>query len=300
MKYAILLNRDGGTLKSLDVSQLCQNIENELRDAGHTTSSHIVDGENLVDEIKNIINENDVDVIIAGGGDGTVSLVASMVWQKGKSIAVLPAGTMNLFARSIDMSLDIDLALAQIAKGENAKVDVVTANDTPFLHQFSLGLQPQVVKQRDGEAHRSRVGKILSGVSTFFDTIARPPVLDIVLEHDDGQIGAPVSLLCVTNNLYGRGHIPFADGLDKGRIGVYWAPPLSTADYLKLTSDLILGTWQNNPNLCEISTSQAKLKVENARHQTHATIDGELVKLERTVEFVMHHKALGVVKPKLG
>ena len=298
MNFSVLLNREGGTLKTMDVDAFGQQAQALLAESGHVVAVHIVSSDELEARVDQIIGDAVIDAIIVGGGDGTVSFVASKVWQAKKHLAVLPAGTMNLFARSIGMSLDLDLAIAQIANGFRSKVDVATANRNPFLHQFALGIQPRVVQQRDELEHNSRFGKVFAGISTYLSTIVQPPKLTIKLEHDHGVLSEKVSLLCVTNNLYGRGHIPHADGLDDGKIGIYWAPPLTIREFLKLTSDLLLGSWENNPNLTEIVTTKAVLDVPRVNKKMRATIDGELVPLERKTVFALDRHSLNVIKPE--
>ncbi|GLQ15944.1 diacylglycerol/lipid kinase family protein [Maritalea porphyrae] len=298
MNFAVLLNRDGGTLKTMDVDVFGQQAQALLIESGHVAAIHIVSGDELSARVDYIIGDTSIDAIVVGGGDGTVSFVAGKVWRAKKQLAVLPAGTMNLFARSIGMSLDLDLAVAQIANGTRSKVDTATANGQPFLHQFALGIQPRVVQQRDELEHRSRFGKVFAGISTFLSTIVQPPKLTIKLEHDHGVLSEKVSLLCVTNNLYGRGHIPHADRLDDGKIGIYWAQPLTTREFLKLTSDLLLGIWENNPNLTEIVTTKAVLYMPRVNKKMRATIDGELVPLERKTVFALDRQSLNVIKPE--
>lgn len=297
MTYAILLNRDGGTLKSMDVQEFAAHAQQVLARHGKKSQSFIVAGADLADTLDRLIRAGDFSTLIVGGGDGTVSLAASKLWHTKMALAVLPAGTMNLFARSLGMSLHLEEALAQIATGEKSQVDIVTANGKAFVHQFSIGLQPEVVRRRDQVAHRSRFGKMFAGISTFLDIIVRPPTVRAQLELDGREIEQKASILCITNNLYGRGHIPYSDTLDHGKIGIYYVPSLTTRDYLKLTAELLLGGWEQNENITELSATHVKLKVKTGRHKIDATLDGELSPVDGEVVFEMHPAALNVIRP---
>jgi diacylglycerol kinase family enzyme len=68
-----------------------------------------------------------VDVMLAAGGDGTVSTAAGIALATGMPLAVLPAGTMNLFARALQLPLDLSAAMEAIAGGEIGAVDIATA-----------------------------------------------------------------------------------------------------------------------------------------------------------------------------
>ncbi|WP_407815538.1 diacylglycerol kinase family protein, partial [Staphylococcus aureus] len=59
--------------------------------------------------------EPGIEGIIAGGGDGTISAAAGIAWKQGIALGIVPAGTMNLFARSLKLPLDIRQALETLA-----------------------------------------------------------------------------------------------------------------------------------------------------------------------------------------
>ncbi len=120
-----------------------------------------------------------------------------------------------------------------------------------FLHQLSVGLHPKIVKMRDQQKHQSRFQKIFGGIKAALTTFNRPPDYTIGLTLDGDQSSEKLSLIAVSNNKYGRGHMPYADFPQKGELGVYSARPLPTQANLKLASDLLLGSWDTNPDLKE-------------------------------------------------
>src|SRR5206468_13014314 len=74
-----------------------------------------------------------VEMIVAGGGDGTVSAVASQLVGTSTALGVLPLGTLNHFAKDLGMPLDRDEALAAIARGTLRQVDVGEVNGRVFI-----------------------------------------------------------------------------------------------------------------------------------------------------------------------
>ena len=100
------------------------------------------------------------DVVLAGGGDGTVSAAAAALMGKKKALAILPAGTMNLFARGLGIPLSLDAAVEAFADGEVRPVDMASANGRPFVHQFSIGMHAKMVGVRDKMEFGSRLGKM--------------------------------------------------------------------------------------------------------------------------------------------
>ncbi|RUW82229.1 diacylglycerol kinase family lipid kinase, partial [Mesorhizobium sp. M8A.F.Ca.ET.059.01.1.1] len=96
MKFAAVLNRDGGTLRTTDISAFSDRMRQTLESAGHSLSIDIVAGKDVVETLDNAVSRRAVDVVLAGGGDGTISAAAARLMGKKKALAILPAGTMNL------------------------------------------------------------------------------------------------------------------------------------------------------------------------------------------------------------
>src|SRR5450432_3405046 len=63
-------------------------------------------------------------VLVAGGGDGTVSSLASLLVGSGIALGVLPLGTLNHFARDLGIPSDLDRASRVILAGHSTMVDI--------------------------------------------------------------------------------------------------------------------------------------------------------------------------------
>src|SRR5688572_12150456 len=63
-------------------------------------------------------------IVVAGGGDGTVSTVAGALVGTEAALGVLPLGTLNHFARDLQIPLDLEAAVATIFTGRVARIDV--------------------------------------------------------------------------------------------------------------------------------------------------------------------------------
>src|SRR4051794_12579023 len=106
MKLALILNRNAGTLRTLDADQVAEEISAIFRSHGHEIRSEVHAGGEASEAIARICRERSCDGIVVGGGDGTVSAAASAAAAGGLALGVLPLGTMNLFARSLGIPLD--------------------------------------------------------------------------------------------------------------------------------------------------------------------------------------------------
>jgi diacylglycerol kinase family enzyme len=82
------------------------------------------------------------DAIVAGGGDGTVSAVASALVGTNIPLGILPLGNLNQFARDLHVPTDIEAAARSLLIGHIAHVDVGEVNGRVFLNTASVGINP--------------------------------------------------------------------------------------------------------------------------------------------------------------
>ena len=118
MRFIGVFNRDGGTFRTMDMDQFSAEATRIFGEHGHSSRSSWSRASELIAALKTAVARKDVDVLLAGGGDGTISAAAEAAFRSGMPLAVLPAGTMNLFARSLQLPLDLPGALKAIATGE--------------------------------------------------------------------------------------------------------------------------------------------------------------------------------------
>ena len=85
------------------------------------------------------------DLIILGGGDGSLSAVVDDLAHHQAALGLLPLGTANDFARTLAIPSDLDAACATIARGTVAAVDLGLAGDTYFVNVVSVGLGAAVI-----------------------------------------------------------------------------------------------------------------------------------------------------------
>jgi diacylglycerol kinase (ATP) len=84
------------------------------------------------------------DLLIAGGGDGTLSLVARHLAYRDVALGVVPLGTTNNFARTLGIPLTVAGAVGLLARGKVADVDLGQVNGMFFANLVSVGLSGHV------------------------------------------------------------------------------------------------------------------------------------------------------------
>ncbi len=297
MRLTAILNRDGGTLRTTDIDAYCQHLEQTFRQNGHKIDCRPVKARDLQQALTEAFSAGSIDAVVAAGGDGTISAAGAMAFKTQKPFGVIPAGTMNLFARSLSIPMEIHAAADALALGTVGQVDVASANGQMFMHQFSVGFHPRIVRTRSQWTYSSRFGKIRATVMAALDAVRRPPVFPVRITLDGKKRDLVASSISVSNNRYGEGHLPYADRLDEGTLGFYFTGPVTAGRSVKLLADMTLGTWRTNPDIDEQSVSRLVLEFPRVNRRSHAVIDGELMQLPRRVELLTHQGALPVILP---
>lgn len=296
MKILAVLNPKSGLLRSQSFNDLSALLKASF---GKTDEDFMVTSA-PPDDLNSVLQEHGPSAtkILAGGGDGTVSCVADYCIKNNKILGVLPGGTMNLFARSLNVPLDFELAARALSTAPTIKVDYGTANGRIFLHQYSVGMQPDLVRKRARLSYSTRMGKIFASLSATASMILSSPYFDCALVSDGEKWEKRLSMIAVSNNPHSEGHLPYPDNLNTNILGIYYAGPLGPGASASLVSDLLLGRWSVNPDLKTSTSKEVTLRFSKVRGKRFALLDGELIKLENEVHIKSHAGGLRVLAPQ--
>ena len=295
MKLVGFFNRDGGTFRTTDMQAYEKRAEEVFRDAGHDFEAIVFSGGEIVPAMERAARRDDLDGIVAGGGDGTISAAASIAWRNGVALGVVPAGTMNLFARSLKVPLDIWQALDVLAFGELDNIDIASANGRPFIHQFSAGLHARMVRYRNSYSYRSRLGKLRASARAAFGVVFNPPEFEVEFEAAGMKETRRVSAISVSNNPFGENALLYADNLRSGELGFYTAKPLKPLGVARLAIDMLRGRFRENDAVMVMHPAEVKLHFPKLRAKANCVMDGELLPLERDITIKLHPGELKVL-----
>jgi diacylglycerol kinase family enzyme len=298
-KVFVLLNSGAGTLRDGDGDAVVAKIEAALGAAGHDVEVVSAPGGELQGRLEARLSRDRPDTVIVGGGDGTVSGMAAALCETDIAMGILPLGTMNLFARSVGMPLDLDEGLAALAGASTRKVDLGEVNGRVFTHHVSMGLQPRLVAMREKAAYTSRAGKIFATFRALLTIMRQPPRLQVrmTLEGQDFDVETPA--LVVSNNMFGPAHLPYADALDQGVLGIYICTSHHPADVAQVTLEALLGSWHARDRIKTLSSRAIAVERRSRRRRRIvATVDGELVTFEGAIEIKIRPGCLTVLAPE--
>src|SRR5690606_2846347 len=108
----------------------------KLEDAGYETSTHATTGKGDATVAARYAVENDFDLVVAAGGDGTLNEVINGLAkaERRPRLGIIPAGTTHDFARSLRIPRDISKAIDVIVSGQTVPIDIGQMNDRYFIN----------------------------------------------------------------------------------------------------------------------------------------------------------------------
>ena len=237
------------------------------------------------------------DVIIAGGGDGTINAVASaLVGNSVSKLAILPMGTLNHFARDLGIPTDLEKAVETIVGGYVKSVDVGEVNGQFFINNSALGLYPAMVKLREG-LQRSGHRKFLAAIWASMRIFARFRRLRLELHPPGGSVvKRKTPMLFVGNNPYDTS-LPTMGARSSLDMGLLWVvmPIVSSRWGLVRSLWAILSGSRKTGELFNIHTQSL---VVTSRHRLlKVAVDGEVLQLKPPLNYRIHPKSLQVIVP---
>lgn len=295
LSYYVLLNARSGSATEGTASLLQEAFATQGHDA-----TWDVDGDRpLADRIRDAVRSR-AKVIVAAGGDGTVTAVAGAILDTGKSLAVLPLGTANLLARDLQLPMGTAEWIAALGAMEERKIDVGEVNGSIFLHKVVIGTIPGIAELRERMRDRSDWGAKLEFFRNFVQRINRGRPLAIEITSTAGERRVQrVRSIAVANNGYdeGVGRFFSRSQLSAGTLTLYVLKRLSLRDALRLSMEMLLGRWRQDDAIAIEQAVRVGIRVK--RPAVKAMIDGEIASLDVPLDFSIRPGALSVLAPKL-
>lgn len=235
----------------------------------------------------------DVDMVIVGGGDGSLNAAASGLLDTGLPLGVLPLGTANDFARTVGIPLATAEAIDVIARGKSSYVDLGDANGHPFFNVASIGFSADLAMSLTQKA-KKRWGKLGYGIVAA-KLLARSRLFTATLEHDGRTEELRTLQVSVGNGrFYGGGMTVHADATaTDGMLDFYSLEVDHWWRLLRLLPTLRKGTHGQWDDVRAFSTKDLTIRTSKPRP---VNLDGELI-TETPVKFGIREKAIKVFVP---
>jgi diacylglycerol kinase family enzyme len=239
-----------------------------------------------------------VRTVVAGGGDGTVNAVASVLAGSETAFGVLPLGTLNHFARDMGIPLALDAAVANVAQGVVKRVDVGEVNARVFLNNSSLGLYPDMVRDREKQQRRLGRGKWPAALWATIGALRRYPFLNLRLRMADGKEHVRrTPFVFIGNNDYTMAGFAIGERtrLDAGRLSLYVAQRPGRLGLLRLAWSALRGRLAQERDFDVLST--VSMVIETRHKRLRVATDGEVSIMQTPLHYRIRPGALHVIAP---
>ena len=294
MRIAVIVNQGAGSVVTGQVS--AESLRQSFQQEGTEAEVHVIPGDQILETAREAVARG-LDAVVAGGGDGTIHAVASVLAGGPVPMGVLPLGTLNHFARDLGIPTDLDEAIRLIPRGEARALDLGEVNGEVFVNNSVLGFYPPVVKVRDWERRELGRGKWLATVSALFKVLPRMPSLHVRIKADGLEVHRKTRFLFVGNNEYVMRAFSFGarERFDSGDLYLYIANTpsrlgLAGLALLSLVRDLKLTRRFDRWCLPEL-TVETRLKA------IPVYLDGEVTLMTPPLQYRTRPHALRVILP---
>lgn len=240
--------------------------------------------------------EASADIVVAAGGDGTVSSVADRLVGKNVQLGVLPLGTLNHLAKDLGIPLDLDGAVDTICAGRTVRIDVGEVNGRYFINNCSLGAYSKAVQMRD--RWRPFLGKWPAMAVAIVAILLKLPWFRIHMEWNGKQIKQFVPLLLVGNNPYETSW-PTVGTRSVLNRGVLWLMLFKERRFFGMVKAAILALLGHIWSVNELEIVETtEFTVRTSRHHLTIALDGEILRQRTPLVFRSHPAALKVRVPE--
>jgi diacylglycerol kinase (ATP) len=234
-----------------------------------------------------------IDRLIVGGGDGTLSTVASRLARRPVVLGVIPLGTANDFARTLGIPGDASLAAEIAAAGHVRRVDLARANDAYFLNVASLGMSVSATAGLSHEVKRrfGSIAYLFAGARAFVGH----PTFRVLVQNGPDSIETTAHQIVVGNGRFYGGGVLVArrSTLEDGMLNAYALGTRGRWQLLRTVAMLRLGIPIDRPGDHFLQTTS--LRVETWP-PLRVNCDGE-IRATTPVTFTVDPGALRVLAP---
>ncbi len=271
-------------------------LRERFLELGVTSTIHLAkSGDDVVSLAKSAVERSDI--IVAGGGDGTISTVAIEVAKVGKTLGILPLGTLNNFSKDLGISQDLSSAVDTIATGDVRVIDLGEVNGRTFINNSSIGLYPRIVLRRQEQQRLGR-GKWSAAFWAALQMFRLSPFLKVRIEIDGKSFLRKTPFVFVGNNEYEMDlyNIGRRVSLNEGELSVYFLHRGGRWGVTLLLFHTLFGGLRQWEDFEEVST--AAVTIQTRKRKLHVAVDGEVITMTTPLNYRTLPKALKVIVPK--
>ena len=293
-RVTILLNRGSGGVRT--DPNIAARVADAFRASGMEPDIEFITGGDCMVRSRAISERGD-ELLVVGGGDGTISAAASALVGTETVLGVIPLGTLNHFARDLGIPTELKDAAELVGSRSQKQVDVAEMNQHLFINNSAIGLYPLLVVDRDLQRQRLGRSKRLAMVIASIRTLLRFGHQRLTLTVNDEKARIDTPLLFVGNNAYriDIGAPGRREALDEGRLSVFVMRKKTRRGFIAASVRALFDRSKAD-DMVQLEHVE-RLKVECERPLLAISLDGEVVRASPPLHYRIRKKALRVIAP---
>jgi len=248
------------------------------------------------DEIPEAIRRHadEVDLVIVGGGDGSLNAAAPGLVETGLPLGILPLGTANDLARTLEIPFDVHEAARVISDGATRSLDLGIVNDIYFFNVASIGFSAKLARILTSDA-KKRFGTLGYAMAAM-KLVSQSRLFTAEIEHDGHvDIARTLQISVGSGRYYGGGLAVDEEAEpDDGLLDVYSLEVEHWSELVALLPALKQGTQKRWKDVRAFSTTELTVRTRR-RHDVNA--DGELL-TSTPARFGLKRNAIRAFVPK--
>lgn len=258
---------------------------------------YLTTGRENVSELTRAAVHQGADLVVAAGGDGTVSGVVNGIIGTPALLGIVPVGTGNGLARALNIPLSPEKALRLLAHDNStARLDTMRVGDQYFVLNVSSGISSRAMVETAPE-EKQRFGMLAYAQKILRDLVGVEPVR-FILTLDGFRVEVDAIEVLVSNGdiltepsyLFGS-----KEDLGDGQLGVNIVTAKRTTDFVRLAWDLLVNTEEPKNDLQDLRVRES-IRIEVAGDPQPVQGDGEPIQ-QTPVEVKLVPRSLEVIIP---
>jgi diacylglycerol kinase family enzyme len=296
MKIGAVINATAGTLSPAAAEQRLQDIKKHLEPWVEPGWLAVVSGQQVAKEIERL-KARGLEVLVIGGGDGSISTAAQLLADTGIGLAILALGTRNHFARDLGVPLEPAEAIGLLDRMQVHAIDLGEVNGHVFINNATLGPYPRLVAEREQTMQARGWQKWQANIAAVLRVLRRIRQMKLVVEDERGRIGYRTPFVFVGNNEYTGGILADTKrpSLSDGKLWFCTAQAAGRWALLRMVWQWGAGGIDRVEDL-ETRRLPA-VTIHTRRRRVMVAIDGENQTMDTPLHFRIRSQSLRVIGP---
>lgn len=247
----------GGTSKKLIVRAIETRMDRNLYEWDVVYTTHGGHGAEMAKELA----EQNYDVVVAVGGDGTISEIASSLVNTQTALGIIPCGSGNGLARHLHLPLEYAKAVDVINECAIKTIDYGKINNQPFFCTCGMGFDAYISAKFDKSMKRGPITYVENAIREIVNYT--PETYTLIDENGKENTYKAFCITCANASQYGNNaYIAPKASLEDGLIDVTIVEPFNIAEAPVLAVQFLNGTLPNKGNVKMFQTKCLHIRRE--------------------------------------